>query len=1395
MPAARALGLPSPSYSNWPRTNLPARPTGQLAVFQVFLVQSRVLAVGPGRAARVLAEEAPEVRGLLEAQGVAHLGHRQARGAQQVPGLSQHPRPNELAGGAAQVLAAAGAEVVGAEVQAGSVVAHRVQGAKVRFQQLRKLPGYRRPPTPLRGRRGRESQRQQQVQQLAVGHGADLQHLGGTASLARVVHHGGFYRDAGFAGRQLQGAAHRPAEGGAHVAAGVHLAAGRVEDRGQVAAGRDDVAVGLQQRHVEGVLVHPNAVLRLIEGRHLHEKQRPLAGRRGQHARRLDAGADAAARARGQQRHRGAGRVVGTGREGSSQGSRREGLAAGGPAGAGAHAYFLGRGGSAPRTVLDGGRKVEAGGAGGQRLQHVPAHPGRDAGAGRVVGAGDVEERGQVGALGDDHARRVGQVHVEAHRQAGQVHVGAAHGGGVADVEAFLGGDGHRVLGHDFQGRAGQARLPRGVGYPGVVGLGLLLPEGHRLGAGFDGGAGVVLEVGDEGRGAGHVLGHAHLAGPVHVEQAHARLGQVFEALDVQGVAGAHQHRRLAGERAAGFYLGGHHGRFEGRAAGLFIRFLDALADAFPLGVGHAHPHLGAAQVAQAPHLFRVALAHQDGQPVLGVAAGAGKPLGGHIHPAFAGRGRTSALGVHQRPALGLPDYQLPVAAGHVGDERQQLVFAYLLLLERIQALRQDNALLLEGRELRLVGLVLAVECGAVAKGNQLDGHLAFQAGVSQRVTDVAQRLLNQLGVIAVELVDGVVVRQVGGGPGEGAFLKGFGVVHGSGSLGVAGKGEAGGERGGPELVLVLGKLVGVRGVGAIDGLLAQVGVVLFEVGHAGPGLGVDKGRDVVSIGIGEDGVLGGGPEGHVGLDKAGGRLQAVHAGPVVVAVGAPQGRVLVLCVGASALALAARPVAAGTLLGIQYFALAQVGRPVRKRDFYEALALHLLPHRHLAAQPLHIGYQGLHLLTVEGQRAAVEAAGHAAVDAVFEGLVLAEEGGAVAEGHQFNSNLPLQPRVFQRVVDVAQRLLNELGVVAIELVHGVVVGLVGGRAGEGAFLECLGIVHSGGGLGAAREGKTRDERGGRLVAEDGVLGGSPEGHVSLHEAGGRLQAVHAGPVIVAVGAPQRRVLVLPAAAGALALAARAVTAGALLGKNELALAQVGGPVGHRELDKPLALHFLAHRHLAAQPFHVRHHGLHLLAVKSQRLAVEAARHAAVDAVFECADGVFAALVGGVNAPDAHVGSRKGLLAGLQMAVLAGQVAAGQAQQRVLGLGPQVLRGVGNQLVAVANQLALGVVLHAVEQEARGREKVNQLRPSRLRRRTGRRGRGGYRGPGLGRKHQHVGRHGHHQHHQPNNPGEQPGDLDEHLLVFGLQAGRGLGGSFHDEKGGNGKENYQQANP
>lgn len=115
---------------------------------------------------------------------------------------------------------------------------------------------------------------------------------------------------------------------------------------------------------------------------------------------------------------------------------------------------------------------------------------------------------------------------------------------------------------------------------------------------------------------------------------------------------------------------------------------------------------------------------------------------------------------------------QLAVAAGHVGNQRQQLALTYFLFLQRVQALGQNHAFLLQGREPGLVGLVLAVERGAPAEGNQLHDELAFQPRILQRVADVAPRLLNQLGVVAIQLADDVVLGLVGRGPLEGAFYE-----------------------------------------------------------------------------------------------------------------------------------------------------------------------------------------------------------------------------------------------------------------------------------------------------------------------------------------------------------------------------------------------------------------------------------------------------------------------------------------------------------------------------------------------------------------------------------------------------------------------------------------------
>ncbi|WP_157816073.1 hypothetical protein [Spirosoma pollinicola] len=80
----------------------------------------------------------------------------------------------------------------------------------------------------------------------------------------------------------------------------------------------------------------------------------------------------------------------------------------------------------------------------------MPAGPDGDPRAGRVVGAGDVEEGRQVGIFWDDTTVGFNQVGVEENRQARHVGVDITQQGGVANVEAFVGNDVDRIAGDHF---------------------------------------------------------------------------------------------------------------------------------------------------------------------------------------------------------------------------------------------------------------------------------------------------------------------------------------------------------------------------------------------------------------------------------------------------------------------------------------------------------------------------------------------------------------------------------------------------------------------------------------------------------------------------------------------------------------------------------------------------------------------------------------------------------------------------------------------------------------------------------------------------------------------------------------------------------------------------------
>src|SRR5262249_53214666 len=150
-------------------------------------------------------------------------------------------------------------------------------------------------------------------------------------------------------------------------------------------------------------------------------------------------------------------------------------------------------------------------------------------------------------------------------------------------------------------------------------------------------------------------------------------------------------------------------------------------------------------------------------------------------------------------------------------------------------------------------------------------------------------------------------------------------------------------------------------------------------------------------------------------------------SGAVVVAVGPPHGRELISRATLGATALAILGVASRAHLGVDLGAMAQIGGARGLLDAQRAGADELRSILDAGREPLHVGQEGFHLVTVERNRMPIHAAFQTTVDANRE-----------------THDLPFPPAILRelsRDADqrhrVGLRAALEMAALAIEIVAG----------------------------------------------------------------------------------------------------------------------------------------------------------------------------------------------------------------------------------------------------------------------------------------------------------------------------------------------------------------------
>ncbi len=198
-----------------------------------------------------------------------------------------------------------------------------------------------------------------------------------------------------------------------------------------------------------------------------------------------------------------------------------------------------------------------------------------------------------------------------------------------------------------------------------------------------------------------------------------------------------------------------------------------------------------------------------------------------------------------------------------------------------------------------------------------------------------------------------------------------------------------------------------------------------------------------------------------------------------------------------------------------------------------------------------------------------------------------------------------------------------------------------------------------------------------------------------MDEVRGRDQPRHAGAVVEAVIAPERRHHVAQVGGGqaaANAFALVAVTRDAGVGVERLAAHGIGGAVELRHLADAESRQELAGRHTGREKLDIGDHRLHLRRFDRQRPPVHAARHARVEAILDGDFGAEPRAVGGKLTEQTEQRNAELLRAGLKMAIAASEIVAGVAVGAPGDFGADLGVGRGDEVAAAPHLATVRVV-------------------------------------------------------------------------------------------------------
>src|SRR3984893_1637774 len=190
------------------------------------------------------------------------------------------------------------------------------------------------------------------------------------------------------------------------------------------------------------------------------------------------------------------------------------------------------------------------------------------------------------------------------------------------------------------------------------------------------------------------------------------------------------------------------------------------------------------------------------------------------------------------------------------------------------------------------------------------------------------------------------------------------------------------------KFVLVLAETIDVGTVASVDGLFRAHREILVKTGLLRTLHRLNIGGNVPGLIDGQYGLIVGRAVRHVAVNEIRSRDQAAHARAVVETVRPPEWRKLVssgVADDTRSFALTVIAMAGGAGLREDLGSGDRIGWSRQFRDLARTAPISFRADRPAGGEEFDIGDESLHLIGPDGQRTAVDAAGHAAVDPLFQ--------------------------------------------------------------------------------------------------------------------------------------------------------------------------------------------------------------------------------------------------------------------------------------------------------------------------------------------------------------------------------------------------------------------------